>query len=436
MKQTEVHATLERSQCKAKFFIILIAILIIVNSGSSNAQLPDFLNRLSGGRVMNKNFKEVVDFTLVDNRICLKARIDDHEQELSFILDTYAICLIREGLVNKLNLDILDCTKELGEKFENTIMRPLFPKYHKISIGSVVFEDIGSMVMKETRDNPLLDVLEDGLIGANLMKSCIWQIDFRKNKLIMTDRIDKLDNLEDAIQFPFKPMPIQGSPTIQVVLNGKDTVDVQFDTGGSGFLSFLSPALKSEVESGRAVAWHVKLEIPVNKEESTGIETHYFVKLKTLKIGSKTFKDISIAVYNPSNENLMNKGSIGIDFLKNFIVTLDWLDNKIYLTPIEGRHLKQNIRTFGFSYGYEDGAMRVKSIYEGSEAEKSGIKIGDRIFSINGHDVEDLSDTQVKKFRYGDLEFSKEEDENITIEVPIGGQRKKIKLKAYNLFSD
>lgn len=426
--------TLARSQCKVKFFIILMAILIISNSGNSNAQLPDFMNRLSGGRVMNKNFKEVVDFTLVDNRICLKARINDYEQELSFILDTYAICLIREGLVNKLNLDILDCTRELGEKFENTIMRPLFPKYHKISIGSVVFEDIGSMVMKETKDNPLLYVLEDGLIGANLMKSCIWQIDFRENKLIMTDQIDKFDNLEDAIQLSFKPMPLQGSPTIQVVLNGKETVDVQFDTGGNGFLSFLSPTLKSEVESGRAVAWHVKLAIPVNKEESTGIETHYFVKLKTLEIGSKTFKDIPIAVYNPSNENLMNKGSIGIEFLKNFIVTLDWLENKIYLAPIEGRDLKQNIRTFGFSYGYEDGAMRVKSIYEGSEAEKSGIKIGDRIFSINGHDIEDLSDTQVKKFRYHDLEFSKEEDENITIEVLIGGQRKKIKLKAYSLF--
>jgi predicted aspartyl protease len=434
MKQMEAHVMSSRSQYKAKFFIILMAILIIANSGNSNAQLPDFMNRLSGGRVTNKNFKEVVDFTLVDNRICLKARINDYDRELSFILDTYAICLIREGLLNKLNLDILDCTRELGEKFENTIMRPLFPKYHKISIGSVVFKDIGSMVMKETRENPLLYVLEDGLIGANLMKSCIWQIDFMENKIIITDRIDKFDNLEDTIQFPFKPMPLQGSPNIQVVLNGKDTVDVQFDTGGTSFLSFLSPALKSEVDSGRAVAWHAKLAIPVNKEESTGIETHYFVKLKTLEIGSKTFKDIPIAVYNPSNENLMNKGSIGIEFLKNFIVTLDWLENKIYLAPIEGRHLKQNIRTFGFSYGYEDGAIRVKSIYEGSEAEKSRIKIGDRIFSINGQDIKDLSDTQVKNLRYGDLEFSKEEDENITIEVLIGDQRKKIKLKAYNLF--
>jgi hypothetical protein len=425
-----------RSKSKAKFFIVSMAILITANSGNSSAQLPEFMKRLSGGGVMNKNFKEVVDFTLVDNRICLKARINDYDRELNFILDTYAICLIREGILNELDLDVLDCTSELGEKFENTMMKPLFPKYHKISIGSVVFEDIGSMVMKETKDNPLLGVLEDGLIGANLMKSCIWLIDFMENKIIITDRIDKFDNLEDSIQFPFKPMPVQGSPNIQVVLNGKDTVDVQFDTGGTGFLSFLSPALISEVALGRAVAWHAKLAIPVNKEENTQIETHYFVKLKTLEIGSKTFKDIPIAVYNPSNENLMNKGSIGIEFLKNFIVTLDWLENKIYLTPIEGRQVKQNIRTFGFSYGYEDGAIRVKSIYEGSEAEKSGIKIGDRIFSINGQDIEHLSETQVKDFRYGGLEFSKEEDENITIEVLIGGKRKKIKLKAYNLFLD
>lgn len=57
-------------------------------------------------------------------------------------------------------------------------------------------------------------------------------------------------------------------------------------------------------------------------------------------------------------------------------------------------------------------------------------------FSINGRDVEKLLEAQVKKFRYGDLIFSSEEEESITIEVFIGSKRKKKEFKAYNLFLD
>ncbi len=39
----------------------------------------------------------------------------------------------------------------------------------------------------------------------------------------------------------------------------------------------------------------------------------------------KHLKNLPVAVYNPSNKDLMNKDSNGMEFLKNFIVTIDWL---------------------------------------------------------------------------------------------------------------
>lgn len=102
---------------------------------------------------------------------------------------------------------------------------------------------------------------------------------------------------------------------------------------------------------------------------------------------------------------------------------------------IKRRELKRNIRTFGFTYGYEKDALRVRSLYGGSQAEKLGMQIGNQIYSINGASVENLTEDQILRFRKGDLIFSRDEDESITLEVQISGKKARIKLAAYDLFA-
>ena len=216
----------------------------------------DFVTRLAGGKVASKDFKETIDFTLIAGLICIRARLNDQEEEDRFILDTYSVCLVQESLWNIPGLDILDATSPLGP------------------YGGVVFEDIGAMAMRKSPENVIQSVLEDGLIGANLMKLCVWRIDFRDQKIILTDRADSFPDLEKAVKIPFIPKPILSSPDVQVLLGGGEKVTVQFDTGSTGFLSLLTPSLKTLVESGKVVAWRAKLDTFMGEASDQAIETH------------------------------------------------------------------------------------------------------------------------------------------------------------------
>jgi hypothetical protein len=411
----------------------VLFVLSLVSFGAA-AQLPEFMNRLGGGRVVQSNFKETIDFTYVSGWVCIKAGIDDEEQDRRFILDTYSVCLLREGLLSIPGLDVLDATKDLGGKFEGTPMKPLFPKFRKVRIGRIVFEDVGAMVLSESSGNTVSSLLEDGLIGANLMRHCLWQIDFEHRKITLADRIETLGGLENAIRIPFKPKPLQYSPDVDVVLDGGEKASLQFDTGATGFISLLTPSLKSLVESGKAVAWTARLDRFIEEAGATGIETHYFVRIPSFELGSRIFENLAVAVLNPSRSELMNRGNLGLEFMKNFIVTFDWTSNTIFLVPIADREPKHNIRTFGFTYGYRDGAMRIASIYAGSPAEKAGLWIDAPILSINGKPVDRLTDDEVRRFKNGDLAFSAEEDSEIVLELLMEGKRVPLKFESYELF--
>jgi len=79
------------------FLIMCLGSALISFPDVATAQLPKFMDRLAGGHLAKKGFKKVVDLTYVSGRICIKARLDDEEQERRFILDTYSVCLLRGG---------------------------------------------------------------------------------------------------------------------------------------------------------------------------------------------------------------------------------------------------------------------------------------------------------------------------------------------------
>jgi hypothetical protein len=417
-------------------WLAAVALSLVCIAAAAQAQLPEFMTRLSGGRVAQSGLKEVVDFEYVSGLICIKARLNDEKEERRFILDTYSPCLLREGLLSIPGLDVLDATKDLGGKFEGTPMKALFPRFSKVTIGGVVFEDIGAMVMSESSGNAVAALLRDGLIGANLMRHCLWQIDFEHKTITLTDRKEALEGLENAIRIPFQPKPVQYSPDVEVLLDGGEKATLQFDTGATGFLGLLTPSLKSLVESGKSRAWTARLDRFIEEPGSPGIETHHFLRVPSLQLGSGAFKSLPVAILDPSRSELMNRGNLGLEFMKNFIVTFDWTSSTIYLTPIAGREPKRNIRTFGFTYACRDGALRVSSLYAGSPAEKAGLRIDSPILSINGKSVDRLTEADVRRFKNGELTFSAVEDKEIALELMIEGKKVSMKFVSYELFAD
>jgi hypothetical protein len=409
-------------------FILFIGILI---STDSIAQIPDFIKRLDGGTVQFGNFSEQLKFQLLGNRIFINSNVSGKDCKL--LVDTYSPCLFYDYVINQISPDTLDRTAQLGKAFEKTFLLPVYPKFDTIKLGSVSFLDIGAMSMKSDNSNPLLKYRIDGILGANLMKKCIWQFDFKDTILTITNKKEGLENIENVIKLPFTTKPVQGSPNTFFIVNN-DTVKAEFDTGNDGFINAISPTIKKKIENGDAVPWTIKLAIPINRQDMDSIETHYYVLLDSIQIGNKKYYHIPIIAYNPEIIKQESKGSIGIGFMNNFITTIDWLDNNIYLKEQNDFNLPSNKKTFGFTCEAKNGKLLVKSIFNNSLAVREGLNIDDNIIAVDGIKIKSLTKEALKKLINQISEPELKKDRMLKLRIEKAGKSKEFMLISYNLF--
>ena len=124
--------------------------------------------------------------------------------------------------------------------------------------------------------------------------------------------------------------------------------------------------------------------------------------LTSLKIGGQSFKN-QVAYYSKSNKYNL----IGSELAKYFIVTLNFKDNELMLTPIN-TIIDEPLKTFGFDINLNEREIYVSRIYRGLNAEEKGIKLNDRVISVNEIPVDfsNLCDsffTMRKAFRESDI---------------------------------
>ena len=87
-------------------------------------------------------------------------------------------------------------------------------------------------------------------------------------------------------------------------------------------------------------------------------------------------------------------GTIGMGILKNFDLIFDYRDSQLLIAPhgIEMPYYEQAEGGLGFTYSK---SLRVSFVQRGHNAQKAGLKLGDRIESINGISREKLLDVSV-----------------------------------------
>lgn len=294
-------------------------ILLLTFIDISNSQHIECQNRLSGGEVVNKNFKEVLTFTYnKQGHICIDAKINESEVAHTFLLDSYSSCFFSKKLTENLKLNVLDMTKVYGKTNDNCLISK-YPKCEKIKIGSIVFKDIGGSMISSEKKCDITNINENGIIGSNLLKNCIWQFNFQDTTITISDQLKNLSYIQNATRIPFKPESTAKHPNIQVIVNEKDTLSVQFDLAAPGRVINLNAlSLQKSQESLRQ-----------NTAKSP------FVKLKSLKVGSKEFYNIPAKLIRIEDKRIKTNGNIGLGFLEHFIVTIDWLNNYIYLDQFE-----------------------------------------------------------------------------------------------------
>jgi hypothetical protein len=415
--------------------MIIFLFIFIPNTASASNDFQILLKLISGRKLSEVDFVDTFKFTITDNLLYVDAKINNSASSYRFVFDTYAVNLIRQNLADRLNLNVTELTGPFAQQLERTMVAPRMVKFDSIQLGNLAFQGHGGFIIKEDQNHDILAYLEDGILGANLMKHAIWQINFRESTIKVTDKISRLDFIDGAVKIPFKPHSLQKSPDVQVEVNGSGIFELQFDTGSNKDLKLITDNLASYNVPGRRVKLTSISSLTMG-EESTELTESYLTKLDSVRIGSKVFKDLPVEIFESADKSLIGKGQMGNAFMRHFIVTLDWFENVIYLYPRADNPIGKQKKSFGLTVGYRDNAVRIRSLYEGSEAEKRDLKIGDRVLSINGRDMTNLSSDEIRLYRQGYRKFIDDNKPILLISVVSNGTTRDIKLESYDLFRE
>ncbi len=295
---------------------ILLSLLLLHLSSQSAARV-----KFNTGTV-KPNFYTEIPLEIVKGKLIIPVKIQG--KTYRFLLDTGAPCAISPKILKTLDIKKVK-EKKLGDAggLKNTEKVIQVPS---MDLGGVLFEQTPAFVLDWTQSFPFTCYQLDGIIGSNLLRHCIMQIDKSQNKLILTDQEDKI-NTHGNTAFPVILDKHQSSPYVTIrYMSPQDTDEeiVLLDTGDKSLLSisykkypelkdtYLS-TLATDKGSGTIGLYGADIEM----------ETH-LVQVPLLGIGEQYYTDYVHATTSDS------RSRIGTEILDQGILTLDYKNEKFY----------------------------------------------------------------------------------------------------------
>ena len=342
------------------------------------------LDALTATFVPEATLPQAVPFRFVAGHIIVDAIPDGSSEPTSFILDsgaptTYshvAADLIAGDTVGTIPVRTID-----GSALEVDVV-----SVSSLRIGGALFGDVAGTTGFVAPDNPLSCLSEYGLIGANLLKTAVWQIDYDAQEIIIASSVDGLDHIDGAITFGFgvrsraSPSPVLRFPT------GHGDLTFILDTGSDGGLTSNPADL-----------------------EAIGVTVDpYGPRIDLIGAGGAGTSDVSVtyagvdleldgiyqANYPVATTDTLRQGEgiIGNGFLDGFIVTIDWPEGTVYLDPVSSDgDIPTPPEPLGANLSWDGTSLIIGSIVPGSTATDVGLELGETVSSINAEDRSTIS---------------------------------------------
>lgn len=346
------------------FFAIYLSVLYTAYGQSAKEQLAI----VNSGDLAAKDFYEEITYEDRFGYLIVPVTIGDGNYE--YIFDT--------GGYNTLTSEIMDSNQltpvmEVQVGSSNQLKsKVVIAKIPVLSLSGVEFTNVGAFNF-DFDDSPQITCYTNGgLIGKSVIEKAIWQINAIDKKITVTDDIGKLQHLDNAFRIRVS-LDKTLNPFIKAKINGK-TETFLLDFGYGGLLSLTE-------KTGRKYAAPNTVEI--EGEGAVGAngvvhETTYLTPLQRFSIGD-AHTGRQVAYHAASN----NYNLIGSELTKYFIVTLNFRDRELYLTPIAEAHLPDPVSTFGFDLNRSEQGIYVSKLFKGLSADQAGLRLNDTILSVN-----------------------------------------------------
>jgi predicted aspartyl protease len=394
-----------------KAFDLLLLILITF----SNCRLISAFkvrDAMQEEKIMQFGFKRALPFRYEKGLIVVEARIDN--EPYNFIFDTGASTIIDDDFAKKVKYKKIGIQKHKDTRGKNKKLKVI--KINKVSIGGIDFSDIVTSIsdLDNLKNTTCIDFV--GILGANVMNKCVWQIDYQKKIIILTDSRDSLMQSSSRKTFDFYAEG-KKTPKIRLSIDGKYIDEVLLDTGSNGGVDLPEKHLQDIGITNKFIIRNSMISGLL----SESIETSKTTIIPKLTLGRGTEIENSFLTFNKISPSAL----IGNRFLQDYLVTIDWKYQEITLVSTQKNKSSIN-STFGFSCRLKEQILVIGSLTENSSADKAGLKINDEILQID--------EKNYRNFNYSDYcELLENEIEEKTNELLITVKRgdKEMQVKVY-----
>lgn len=320
-------------------------------------------------------------FEMINNRIVVPVVIQG--RKYNFLFDTGASLTIDSELLNEIEYENIAKIKvhDANEKTESL----KFVKLKELKFFDTSFLNQGAIVMDLS--NPVRNscINISGIVGASVMKDLIWQIDFEKQSISISNSIEDMEIDNHNLKLPFDKNPSH-SPIIDVKIDGhKENLIV--DTGSGSTFSF--PKIDTALFSDGKILTAFGIFGGVFGDSPDTV--HYLSKEIVLDSFVKENWHGVIEVRNDLKE-----GIVGLGFLKDYLITIDWINQYLYLQKIN--YSQSSWSTYGFDIGKSGQHIIVKRVFTNSNAYREGLRVGDVIKEIDDFNFDNSSEEKSCNF--------------------------------------
>jgi hypothetical protein len=288
-----------------------------------------------------------------------------------FMFDTGAMMsVIRED-----NTEGLDKTNSSRKKMHDSNMNVITQTTYVVKSLKIGKSDISNLTIITFPDSPLFKCLGvDGIIGIDIIKQFDWLIDFKEQTIVKIDPSEPLKGYDDFVAMDFYHHKLR--PKIRL-RTGDNVVDFLFDSGAN--------TNQIDIKSyGK-----IKDEIIQSFDEvmsTSGVSSLEKQSKETMIVFNAQF-----GKFDPAKHGvLFNTISVGENKIGNYF----WGNNQLFLSWTKNKLLFRNAdpekkMSFGITLKIENDSMVVNTLVYTDAIKISGVKIGDKVKSINGKSFKD-----------------------------------------------
>lgn len=360
---------------------LTLALLLSLSIVALMRQLPPGADRaLAGTAVDRATLPATVPFRWSGGLPVVDARLGMTGDTLGFLFDTGAPVVYADAIAARFGGAVTGSTPT--RSVDGTVEEAAVVRVAALALGDAEFRDVGGIVGWVHDEDPLACVTTNGVLGANLMEGAVWRIDYGARHIGVLPSTDGLD-LGEAIALRFEVFSeASPSPVVRLGVGGGE-LRFLLDTGADAGL-VVHP---SDLE---AVGIEVAADAPSMARIAAGARGVFAADVRYADL-ELTFDGAADRLAYPvaaSDAIAAGVGIMGNTFLREFVVTIDWPERKVYLQPVAAdRSVRPPPDPRSATTMWRDGQLIVRSLVRAGPAEADGLELGDALAAVDGRPV-------------------------------------------------